>query len=989
MNDIWSAKLWAWTHDPAEKALVLMRRPGGHEAGTVQELRKAIFEGDSPARWEEIGREADRQAAAADRPQFPYRKGDPKYPDWAQPRFYERPELIHPLSGERVELPSLTPDFSVRDIEEATYDRLRELIQKDSDGRTDGKRTALALWRFASSRAPDKLGALWALLPADSRVPDHSIFAHLDLVSALSGAMAADPERTPALLTVSIGPVQEFIAQARSTSDLWAASHLLARLAWEAMRPVADELGPDAILFPALRGNPLVDLWLRDTVGLRAELFDDAPLKKLRSDANPLFSAALPNRFVALVPASRAAEIASDLTRAVRVFAREQAMAAAEHLFTAAASRIADVARAQVEAQLADFPEVHWAAVPWSLATNATPSEPGGLMSALSVFHAGKIPFFHEDGGLWPVLCGDARLDGHGFFAPNRGALYSQFYELADRSLASAKALRAFPQLPQRGYRCSLCGEREWLCSDRADLERHREGGEPWASLSQREPRLAKPRERLCALCSLKRLWPELFCDALKKALDEPGLRRYNVSTHAMAVAPLLARAAEEPLLREKVAALAEGPGLDEVALPPRLARKINDRSLPEAARRFPSLLGRDEDDEAARPEAEAGIKEAFGERPEGYYALALLDGDGMGRWVSAAPDRTLQFSQSWHSLVKDEIESRARGNPRLAKYSTHPRPGSPARQAAISESLNNFALHLAPAAIERWHDGKLIYAGGDDILALLPVTEAPSALLALRCLYSGVAPGRAAEWLVANMPERTRPRCDRGYVHLDRTLFRAMGGKASLSGGLVIAHYATPLGAVLRAAREAEHSAKNVAKALARKKPAAAPWAPSGALAISLVKRAGGETQLVLPWWVNGSDGSVLLGPALLADLAAWLRRASRGFVYNLRQRLELAGFASRLSPAELASFLLDACQYQAERQKGDSDSAKAHLREVVDYVLATEEACRAPADTQPRPIQRLLDFLTVAEFLSRERRHASENPVPADETNQEVAAQ
>ena len=76
-----------------------------------------------------------------------------------------------------------------------------------------------------------------------------------------------------ALLALSIGPVQSFIAVARKMEDLWAGSHLLARLAWQAMRVVCGQLGPDAILFPRLRGVPQVDLWLRDECGLPDALF--------------------------------------------------------------------------------------------------------------------------------------------------------------------------------------------------------------------------------------------------------------------------------------------------------------------------------------------------------------------------------------------------------------------------------------------------------------------------------------------------------------------------------------------------------------------------------------------------------------------------------------------------------------------------------------------------------------------------------------------
>ena len=41
-QNIWLAKLAAWTPDPAEKALGLLRDPAGHEGGTVRELPAAF-----------------------------------------------------------------------------------------------------------------------------------------------------------------------------------------------------------------------------------------------------------------------------------------------------------------------------------------------------------------------------------------------------------------------------------------------------------------------------------------------------------------------------------------------------------------------------------------------------------------------------------------------------------------------------------------------------------------------------------------------------------------------------------------------------------------------------------------------------------------------------------------------------------------------------------------------------------------------------------
>src|SRR5204862_1418878 len=56
------------------------------------------------------------------------------------------------------------------------------------------------------------------------------------------------------LVSIALGPVQEFIAQARRTRDLWYGSHLLSELSRAAARHLAD--GGAELIFPALaRGD--------------------------------------------------------------------------------------------------------------------------------------------------------------------------------------------------------------------------------------------------------------------------------------------------------------------------------------------------------------------------------------------------------------------------------------------------------------------------------------------------------------------------------------------------------------------------------------------------------------------------------------------------------------------------------------------------------------------------------------------------------------
>lgn len=63
---------------------------------------------------------------------------------------------------------------------------------------------------------------------------------------------------TAHLLLVTLGPVQEFIAQARRTRDLWFGSHLLSELSRAAARALAD--GGAKLIFPSLKqGDPQLD----------------------------------------------------------------------------------------------------------------------------------------------------------------------------------------------------------------------------------------------------------------------------------------------------------------------------------------------------------------------------------------------------------------------------------------------------------------------------------------------------------------------------------------------------------------------------------------------------------------------------------------------------------------------------------------------------------------------------------------------------------
>ena len=518
MSSFWKAKLAAWIHDSAERALVLMHDPGfGHEEGSVARLRSQLKMADST-----LDSRADWLAAGADRPVWP---GDASKKHWTRINFGTQPFLVHPLSGKLVSLRSLH-DVEASEISNASFEHFSSLIESTPGGTIDYRLTHLAFWRFGAEtdlsgcKSIQKLGSLWNLLPADTRIPDGSIWEHLNLVSALAGALHQD---TPALLTMSIGPVQGFLAQARSTSDLWAGSHMLSSVIWEGLRIFCEELGPDSILFPNLLGVSLVDHWILQQIpeGSRRVAWRER-LKKIRpdlfrkTDENSLYTAALPNKFVAIVPHKQAEVLGQRAMEAMRAATSSWALQAAETLF---GDRTGETMRAQIAEQIADFPEMHWSLSPWPV-----PDEGKGnrvddeLTLALRAAEAAFLPkgshksFFSEK--LWTAREKVIESGGVQWYVLGAGSLYPLVYWIGDKAHAAAKQLRPFRQLIQKGFRCTICGELEWLRADTDPVDLPPGGGREkrttvWSAVHGRHG--VKNGERLCALCTLKRIWPEIF----------------------------------------------------------------------------------------------------------------------------------------------------------------------------------------------------------------------------------------------------------------------------------------------------------------------------------------------------------------------------------------------------------------------------------------------------------------------------------------------
>lgn len=944
---LWKKKLAAWLHDPAEKALVLMRDEVGHEHGSVATLRATLG-----IKQSDFDKRADWYAAAADRPQWPFEADRPR-PAWATVRFASEPVLIHPLSGEEINLGKLD-EIHAAHIRNVSLAHFSDLIERDAHDAPDYRLTQLAFWRFGPEPAlcaPD-IGDLWRVLPADTRVPDHSIWAHLDTVSALTGAMDED---TPALLAMSFGPVQGFIAQARSTSDLWAGSHLLSSLVWEGLKTICESLGPDALVFPGLRGVAAVDRWLLsvaeaagkgDAWRTRFKAIDAQWLDK-PSDANPLFAATLPNKFMAIVPAGKAEALARQAGDAVRAAALRWAQEAAQQIFGDA-----DGAhwKTQIAAQLEGFPEVHWAVAQWPSASNADGlPDAAVLREALAAF--GTEGLFGED--VWKVLNREVSVEGAAFFKPNPGILYPAVHDLAERTLAAAKSVRPFAALAQHGHRCTLCGEREWLSGDAAQLSiaAGQRNETAWSAKAGQFG--IKKGEHLCAVCAMKRLWPKLFAESLEDVLGEKP-DRFVVSTHTMALATSLDQLANEAgaLSEKRKGALAVLHGwmreTQRVTVPAsldRALRQCGNSSVDFVARRLPQLLDdlRDHPDEAA-DNFEGKIKDLLdGRKPETYYALIQMDGDHMGAWL-AGNETAYQrkFPETWHPKVRNSLDRFS--SDALAAYLGSYRPASPARHAAISATLNDFSTHVARHIVETVFKGKLLYAGGDDVLAMVSVDDLLPAMLLLRAAYSGT--GDAAG--LPGVGDLKGLKLGKGYVHLKGRLMLMMGSRATASIGAIVAHHQAPLSAVLRQLRLAEHAAKAHGR---------------NAFCLRVMKRGGGEVGVTSRFWEKADQLPVLADTALglMLRFAEALAQPdmSRRAVYRTTEWLAGLPARGQMEDDAWRGMVATNLAFQLQKQGG----VVQHAREFVDL------ACRESAT--PAETARVLDHLLVtAEFFAREGR-------------------
>ena len=377
-----------------------------------------------------------------------------------------------------------------------------------------------------------------------------------------------------------------------------------------------------------------------------------------------------------------------------------------------------------------------------------------------------------------------------------------------------------------------------------------------------------------------------------------------------------------------------------------------------------------------------------------------------MGAWVSGTDDDLkLKYEDTWHSGAFDEVRKFFSDDSSAVGYMKSLRAPSPARHIAISRALNNFSLHAARWVIEDLFLGKLIYSGGDDVLAMVSVDDILPAMFALRCVYSGTLPSHDRESAMEIFAAigKDLSWIDKGHILLGGKkhgrLLRMMGAKATASAGAVIAHHTTPLQGVLRELRAAEQRAKNDGG--------------RNAFSIALMKRAGGTTHLTASWGFGGTAGDRQPGTdttpmGLLFRLTRVLatKGVSRRAAYHMLQWLpglppypDVSGARTsvRMEISQYTDLLATNIAYQLTHQgfkkKEEARSLAAGLTSwAVDAWKRSStgnEKDRQQAQERDTVTGRLHQIITVAEFLAREGRNLGYSSGNTKETAGEGGAQ
>ena len=1085
----WKQKVVQAFHDPPAKPYAFFPGRGGH-----QKIAKGLFGHFTGEDFKYYSRRPDLAASGADRPVISKPRG--QHGQYGVVPFHRDGYDIvtHPLAPNaslrlnNSEQAKPMETDEIKDLlakEEKVLVNLRNIVADDGESSeasqlvdwNDADKLEKGFWvlwrRFrddlAESFKDERL--LWERMPADSRVPDHSIWEHLKIASALAflntSAKNVPEEKRPWLFSLALHPVQTFIEESRTSRDLWISSFLIADLTWSAMLPIVEQYGPDCIVYPDLRGNPRVDNWLYHN-------HKEALPTKTRYPIT--YAAVLPNTFTAILPGGgkdhlrRIEEIAAECSQRVQ----QRWLELADQVRGWLTERTNSYAWQDIwQRQHSAFFQTFWTAVEWQTPSKVTDEEFKSLIKggALPAQDRASLPPPSEEAqqkasrraqrlrlwmpdDVWAHYERARSVFGRvnlAYVQNERGFDYAlTHHELRMRQRLLKEEARHQIVNAEPGEKCTQCRAREALhdingSADTIDGRRSRVR-EFWRAIweNQKEP---ERTDRLCAVCAFKRFLVEscdrrgginsLFVDPDSK-LEGP-VRVPFPSLSAVAAQNYLSEVlgsdnSEVRKAIEEVTRLHGKTGLRRTLFYGTL------RKLREAGKKnlsiarffeidpqesiFPETIQTliDRAAQAKNVDLETGLRElgkavenlrrAAGEAgiepPEKHIAVVRLDGDHMGRLLLGDAQRTKAvWRDVIHPKVVQKLETidalKEAGWPSLLDSA---RLMGPSLHAFISRALADFSHRIVPWVVEQEYGGSLIYAGGDDILAIAPARDALPMAARLQQLFSAAwivdtqfneqpwrwrseenfGAGLAEPRLRFMIPRVVKPAKTEAEVPLkaielplnrdqvdlpvgvdadkmpdgpfEGEVLAGLGPYQSLSASIVYGHFKTQLSSLLR-------EGKRLLNELAKERGGRA------AVALSHRSRGGAKSEMVIPWSVESTDNDKRLPAYELVDQVtkAFRRRVVPARLpYKLRAVTSLLLVEADDWPAELAKgLLLQALDRPlADNDKPVLDSMLALWKRGFEFHVKPVLASNRSNQLLRRATERSVDGLLLCRYLA-----------------------
>ncbi len=173
---------------------------------------------------------------------------------------------------------------------------------------------------------------------------------------------------------------------------------------------------------------------------------------------------------------------------------------------------------------------------------------------------------------------------------------------------------------------------------------------------------------------------------------------------------------------------------------------------------------------------------------PGDWWVIVLADGDGMGKYVSGA-----KLKEYKHYILTEQLDQTSQQVQGFEELLETKKRMGPATHVGLNRALLDFSNRLVPYITEKRFCGKVVYSGGDDVMAVLSLEDLPEFLRSLRAAWCGAEDPQQefhpnGGYWYPNQPLEGLP---------DRAHF-TMGEGATMSMGIVIAHKSLPLPTVL-----------------------------------------------------------------------------------------------------------------------------------------------------------------------------------------------